>query len=205
MQTFYRICFVCCLCAVCFCAGIASVFLMLRSEGYTIAEKKQLRNEKIFATETNEVGFQQKTADLNTKYYVRSINALTKEETIQEETLPQILIGSDRQGIESFITEYNKAPSLEDKEKGFVNAQLNEFSPEKIIVEKFYKPLDDEIFYLKAEENCVVVYYSDLSTVYMYTDIIVDTLSEETRLELVEGKRIVTLDSLYSFLESNTS
>ena len=205
MQTFYRICFVCCLCALCFFSGIGTVFLMLHSEGYTIAEEKQIKDDKIFSTETNEVSYQQKTADLNTEYYVRRINSLTNEETLSEETLPPILIGNDRDGIESFLTEYNKAPSLEDKEKGFVNAQLKEFSPEKIVVEKYYKPLDDEIFYLKAEENCVVVYYSDLSTVYMYTDIIVDTLNEETRSELADGKKIVTLESLYSFLESNTS
>ncbi len=205
MQTFYRICFVCCLCALCFFAGIGTVFMILHSEGYTIAEEKQIKDDKIFSTETNEVSYQQKTADLNTEYYVRRINSLTNEETLSEETLPPILIGNDRDGIESFLTEYNKAPSLEDKEKGFVNAQLKEFSPEKIVVEKYYKPLDDEIFYLKAEENCVVVYYSDLSTVYMYTDIIVDTLNEETRSELADGKKIVTLESLYSFLESNTS
>jgi len=33
----------------------------------------------------------------------------------------------------------------------------------------------------------------------------VDSLSEETKKELIEGKKIDSLDKLYSFLESSTS
>jgi len=62
-----------------------------------------------------------------------------------------------------------------------------------------------EKFFLKAEENYVVVYYGDKRTVYMYTNIRLDSLPEETRLEIEAVKEIDTYESLYSFLESYTS
>ena len=91
---------------------------------------------------------------------------------------------------------------LKSGKKPYISMLLN---VDKIVVKKIYKPLEKDIFYLKAEENFVVVYYSDLSTVYMYTDIVMDNLPKETQDEINEGKKINSLESLYSFLESYTS
>ena len=73
-------------------------------------------------------------------------------------------------------------------------------------MKKVYEHLHlEEKFYLKAEENYVVVYYGDNSTVYMYTNIRMDSLPEETRREIEACKEIDTYENLYSFLESYTS
>lgn len=205
MKTFYRICFVCCLCVLSFLAGIGSFVLILSQNKNIFTDPNKTVKEINPQMTVEEVTLQPKTADLSTQYFIREVNTLTGEEELVEDILPQSLVGRDRESVEHFLTEYNKAPSLKDKEKGFVSAQLQDFSPEKIIIEKIYKPLEENIFYLKAEENFIVVYYSDLSTVYMYTDIIADNLPEKTQAELSEGKKIVSLESLYSFLESHTS
>lgn len=205
MQTFYRICLISFLCILCFFAGIGTYVFILSGNNLIIREYVENNGTPDKTEETQTVTNVPQTVDLNTKYSINEINMLTNEEKTTENEIPQVFVGSNREAIESFLSEYNKAPSLADKEKGFVNMQLKEFSPDKIVVEKFYKPLEKDIFYLKAEENCIVVYYSDLSTVYMYTDIMVDSLSEETKAELSEGKKIESLESLYSFLESSTS
>lgn len=206
MQTFYRICLLCCLSLVSFFAGIGVFIFFILQNNYIIINKDIYTTPQSKETvQAVEVTNYPEKVDLATQYVVNHVDTVTGNEITEVENLPSALIGCDRKGVETFLAEYNKAPSLTDRQKGFVNMQLKEFSNHKIEIDKFYTPLEEDVFYLKSEENFVVVYYSDLSTVYMYTDIVVDTLSEETRKELAEGKKITSLESLYSFLESSTS
>ena len=56
-----------------------------------------------------------------------------------------------------------------------------------------------------VENNMVNVYYSDRKTVYMYTDIVLDTLPEEIQNEIIGAKYIRSPMELYNFLESYSS
>lgn len=205
MKTICRICFVCCLAVICFFAGMFMLIFVLKANNYILMDKQELSRLQSDSEPVKNASAIPQTVDLATSYYIQSINSVTGEEELTQEEIPHSLVGANRDEIEEFIDEYNKAPALSDKEKGFVEAQLEEFSPEKIVVRKHYKPLEKGIFYLKSEENFVVVYYSDLSTVYMYTDIVMDHLPEDTQKEIMEGKKIDSLENLYSFLESYTS
>ena len=60
-------------------------------------------------------------------------------------------------------------------------------------------------FYLQIIDNEIVVYYSDKTTVYDYTEIAVDNLAEADREELMYGKWVKDESELYSTLESYTS
>lgn len=201
------------LCILCFVSGIGSFFLYLPFSDYVIV-RNDVYNKTSDLPEPNsgfanpvtiETALQKESVDLNTRYRIIKVNEYTGEETILSETIPQALIGANREQTEDFIQEYAIAPTLKDKEEGFVSASLSEFSPTEIVIEKRYRPLEKDVFYLKAEENNVVVYCSDLSTVYLYTNISVDSLPEDTKEELKEGKKITSREKLYSFLESNTS
>lgn len=205
MKTICRICFVCCLAVICFLAGMFMLIFVLKANNYILMDKQELSRLQSDSEPVKNASAIPQTVDLATSYYIQSINSVTGEEELTQEEIPHSLVGANRDEIEEFIDEYNKAPALSDKEKGFVEAQLEEFSTEKIVVRKHYKPLEKGIFYLKSEENFVVVYYSDLSTVYMYTDIVMDHLPEDTQKEIMEGKKIDSLENLYSFLESYTS
>lgn len=205
MKTICRICFVCCLAVICFFAGMFMLIFVLKANNYILMDKQELSRLQSDSEPVKNASAIPQTVDLATSYYIQSINSVTGEEELTQEEIPHSLVGANRDEIEEFIDEYNKAPALSDKEKGFVEAQLEEFSTEKIVVRKHYKPLEKGIFYLKSEENFVVVYYSDLSTVYMYTDIVMDHLPEDTQKEIMEGKKIDSLENLYSFLESYTS
>ncbi len=205
MKTIYRICFVCCLAIICFCAGMFMLVFVMKANDYVFISQRELTDIRNSSLQTKDVSVMPQTADLSTTYYVEQLNSVTGEEELIQEEIPHSLVGANREEIEQFITEYNKAPALSDKEKGFVDAQLEEFSSDKIVVRKVYKPLEKDVFFLKSEENFIVVYYSDLSTVYMYTDIVMDQLPEEIQAEINEGKQINSLENLYSFLESYTS
>lgn len=60
-------------------------------------------------------------------------------------------------------------------------------------------------FVLQVEDNYVVVYQEGKEEVYEYTDIPLETLPLQLQSEVLLGKPIENLDSLYSFLENYSS
>jgi len=210
MTRFFRICFLCVAGACLFFAGMwFSSFLLYRNEyktadnspAYTY-KSETVSEENIPAVET----VTNKTIDLSTEYVIIKENLVTGVSEEVTETLPAQFVGMERNELEEYFREYEKSPVLKDREAGFMSATVESYSPEKLVVKKIYEPLQlQEKFFLKAEENYVVVYYGDKRTVYMYTNIRLDSLPEETRLEIEAVKEIDTYESLYSFLESYTS
>ena len=55
------------------------------------------------------------------------------------------------------------------------------------------------------EEGYLTVYKKDLETVFLYTDIRMDELTEELQEEIAAGKPFEELTELYDFLESYSS
>ncbi len=60
-------------------------------------------------------------------------------------------------------------------------------------------------FVLQVEDNYVVVYQEGREEVYEYTDIPLEVLPLQLQSEVLLGKPIENLDSLYSFLENYSS
>ena len=210
MNRFFRICFLCVAGACLFFAGMwVSSYLLYKSEykeydGGTIitetSERDSFDNQAYVETTAED------TIDLDTQFVIIKENLVTGVSEELTEELPAQFVGMERDEVEKYYDEYVKSPVLKDREEGFISASVESYSPERLVVKKVYEPLQlQEKFYLKAEENYVVVYYGDNSTVYMYTNIRLDSLSEETKTEIEAVKEIETYESLYSFLESYTS
>ena len=62
-----------------------------------------------------------------------------------------------------------------------------------------------ESFYLRVEDNLVVVYCDDGKTVYLNTDISAQKLPEEVRHEIIMGMYVEDEAALYHFLETYSS
>ena len=62
-----------------------------------------------------------------------------------------------------------------------------------------------DLFVLKELNGFVAVYLQDESTIYEYTNIIVNTLPPDVIKEIKNGKKIHTLEELYGFLENYSS
>ena len=60
-------------------------------------------------------------------------------------------------------------------------------------------------FYILAKDNKLVVYYEDLETVYLSTDIVMDSLPKDVQLEILKKKYFESEEELYNFLESYSS
>ncbi len=212
MNRFFRICFLCVAGVSLFFLGMwFSSYLFYKNEiktyetGPSVEENKEIATEEYSDNPMVEATVSA-TVDMNTEFIIIKENLVTGEVSEITEELPSQFVGKSRTALEEYYEDYALSPVLKDREEGFVSASVESYSPQKLVVKKVYEPLQlEEKFYLKAEENYVVVYYGDNSTVYMYTSIRVDSLPEETKAEIENIKEIDSYDSLYSFLESHTS
>lgn len=142
----------------------------------------------------------------DTQYIIEEVD-LKKNTAVETKwKVPDKYIGLDRQQFVKEMELYQQSPSLKDQELGIVSVEVVSFSKERVIIRKNYifKELCTS-FYLVNEKNYVVVYCDDLKTVYMNTNISLDSLPDELKQEIIQNKYIGTEEELYNFLESYSS
>lgn len=166
------------------------------------SEKQSEKGEELLAVDTNK----EELIHRDTTYILESYN--TKNFELKEERvpLPREYIGLSRKELVAKLDIEKKEPKEYLNDRVLKDIQLISYSPDEIIIRKSYEPKDtEESFYLMVENNMVNVYYSDRKTVYMYTDIVLDTLPEEIQNEIIGAKYIRSPMELYNFLESYSS
>lgn len=169
-------------------------------------EKTDQKEEAETAKQEIPVSSQKAATTADTVYVIESYDNGTGETTQREEKIPDQYIGKTREELEDIISAYSDAPSLSDLEKGFASMELKSFSPNRLVVTKnYYSNLKNENFYLLVENEYINVYYSDLKTVYLYTDILLSDLPEDIQQDILNKKYIESEEELYNFLESYSS
>lgn len=144
------------------------------------------------------------TAD--TRYLIEEVNL--SEGTIEEkeETIPVKYIGMDRENLVEELKAYDNNPPLIDLELGFETIELSNFSKDRVVICKYYRPKKEEQgYYLMVADHFVIVYKEDKKTIYMNTDILLENLSQELQDEIIQGKYMENEQALYNFLESYSS
>ncbi len=142
----------------------------------------------------------------DTQYIIEEVD-LQKGTSVETKwKTPDKYIGMNRQRFVKEMELYQQSPSLKDQELGFVSVEVVSFSKERVVIRKSYifKELSTS-FYLVNEKNYVVVYCDDLKTVYMNTNITLDSLPDALKQEIIQNKYIATEEELYNFLESYSS
>ncbi len=137
---------------------------------------------------------------LETQYLCSGIQ---KSEQI---SLPGFMESITREELILCLKGYTECMPVNEYLNGLLTYELISFSPEKVILRKTYDEEKIEYqFYICSEDNCVIVYYSDLKTVYETSDISLDYLSEETAEQIRNGFYVKDAKTLYSILEGYTS
>ena len=142
----------------------------------------------------------------DTQYIIQEVD-LKKDTSVETQwKVPDKYIGMDRK---SFIREmelYQQSPSLKDQQLGFVSVEVISFSKSRVVIRKSYMFREAYTgFYLVNEKNYVVVYCDDLKTIYMNTNITLDSLPDKLKQEIIQNKYIATEEELYNFLGSYSS
>lgn len=120
--------------------------------------------------------------------------------------IPAKYIGMNRDQFLRAMDEYELSPPLTELERGFVSLEVMSFSTEKVVVQMNYEyTLPTSSFYVKVENNYVVVYLDDQKTVYMYTDILLTDLPDDVQQDIINVMFVPNEESLYDFLEAYSS
>lgn len=131
-----------------------------------------------------------------------------KSTKMQEEILPtpSYLVGLTRNEVIEYLDAYMEDLSWNEFEKGLTAFELMQFSKQKIVLRKTYNvDLVENKYYIKSQNGYIVVFYGDQKTVYDYTSVSVENLSQAEQQQLEEGIFVKDLDELYAVLENYSS
>lgn len=142
----------------------------------------------------------------STKYVLEIMNKKTG--TIDSESLnmPGHLVGLTKEQVEDYLENYMKDLTLSEYNKGLISYELTAFSNKEIRLRKTYD--EDTVpnrFYVAVKNGYVVVYNSDLKSVYEYTSIEAKNLPDQDRIALSLGIYVNNEEELYALLEGYSS
>lgn len=164
---------------------------------------------KISAVSENEITPALQSEELitaDTKLIVVEHDLESGEDIISENTIPIKYIGLNRERFIEEMEIYEISPALSDIKKGFRSLSVVSFSGKEITLQKNYvKSTVQMHFYIVSKDNKLVVYYEDMETVFLTTEISTDSLPTDVRLEILNKKYFETEEELYNFLESYSS
>ena len=149
------------------------------------------------------------TAD--TIYLVEEVNLTDGTVHETEENVPVRYIGLDREMLVNELEIYDSNPPLSELERGFETIELTSFSKDRVVVCKYYKlekeneQASEQGYYLMVADHLIVVYRGDRQTIYMNTDILLESLSDALQAEIMQGKYLETEEEVFNFLETYSS
>jgi hypothetical protein len=124
----------------------------------------------------------------------------------QVQNPPADLVGLTREEVVNYLTNYMSDMPLSEYNKGLIAYEVVSFSKDEITIKKTYN--EDFVpcrYYVAIKNGFVVVYNSDLKSVFKYTSIEANSLPEDDRIALSKGIYVNSQDELYALLESYSS
>lgn len=126
--------------------------------------------------------------------------------TMNKQQLPAKYIGLKREELETALEEDSKAPSLEDRERGFRSQHLELFSAEQVKILRIYDTTQELTgYYIMETDGEICVYESDRTTLYFKTGLKSADLPAEVRSAVQKGKYMDNELQVYHFIESYSS
>ncbi|MBD5508736.1 MAG: hypothetical protein HDR05_12020 [Lachnospiraceae bacterium] len=141
----------------------------------------------------------------DTLYLVEQVDLGKGTVTEQEEPVPVMYIGLNREELLEALSSYDSNPPLSELQQGFETIELTSFSKDRVVVCKYYKEKEEKGFYLMVADHFIVVYEEDGQSLYMNTDILLERLPDSLQREIMVGKHVENEEELYQFLESYSS
>ena len=148
----------------------------------------------------------QDTLQMNASYFLETYYLNSQTSNKEQLALPAFMIGIDKNELTAYIDGYMENMPVNEFLDGLVSYEIVSFGPEQVILRKTYDEQKiQHQFYLCSLSGFVVVYYSDLKTIYEYTEISCETLTPEIQLMIKNGFYVKDAKELYSILEGYTS
>lgn len=186
---------------------------------HTLSEKEDKDNNNVRAR-ASYATMQPETADNinsgstekitgDTRYFLQTyyVNADNHDNLTEEEyNVPSRFIAYDKEKMQEYIDGYMENMPLSEYLDGLISYEIIDFSKNTVVLRKTYaSDWNEHEYYICDVNGEVVVYYSDKSTIYEYTGIRTDSLSEDEQVRMRIGYFISDEEELYSLLESYSS
>ncbi len=153
-----------------------------------------------------EVAFSAETLCVDTEYILEETDVLYH--TVVETTwrLPDKYVGMNREQFLQAMEVYEAFPPLSELERGFVGLEVLSFSRDRVVIQMNYKFVQpSSSFYLAVYDNKVVVYLEDRKTIYIETEILLDSLPQQLQESIIGMMWVENEEKLYDFLENYSS
>ena len=173
---------------------IGTVFTLIYFLSYRSYDRGQ---EEVVKQDTHPVDtVKEIRVNSSMKYVVENYDGTTGVVTKEEGTVPAKIAGKTREELESYITEYNQ--KLQE-------AAIPE-APDSVVIRENYLGAEEETgFFIKLQDQEVVIFHNDQVTPYEYTGIREEVLPESELEKLREGFFVEDEKELYSVLENLSS
>lgn len=170
-------------------------------------ENEQLLKQLLGNTpEAEAAASSSETLRTTASYFLETCYLQSQTEKKEELALPGFMVGLTRKELTAYVEGYMESMPINEFLNGLVSYEIVTFSQDKVVLRKIYDETKVENkFYLCRKGDFIVVYYSDLKTVYEYTEIRTDSLKEEIRQAVEQGFYVKDAQELYSILEGYTS
>ena len=177
---------------------------LLQYSGKSEALLLQLLEEQ--TEESIEASVIPETLQVTASYFLETYYLQSQTEDREQLALPAFMVGIDRKELMAYIDGYMENMPVNEYLDGLVSYEIVSFGADQVVLRKTYDETKIENqFYLSSLSGFVVVYYSDLRTVYEYTEIACETLTPEVQLMIENGFYVKDAKELYSILEGYTS
>lgn len=141
-----------------------------------------------------------------TKYYLETYQTINGTMHREELPIPGFMVGLSREDLFTYINGYMEYMPINEFLEGLTSYEVISFSTEAVTLRKTYDETKVEFqYYICEKDGRVTIYYSDLKTVYEYTEILCETLSPEIRAMVESGFYVKDAKELYGVLEGYTS
>lgn len=169
-------------------------------------ENEQLLKQLLNQTPEAEAAASSEVLRTTASYFLETCYLQSQTEKKEELPLPGFMVGLTRKELTAYVEGYLESMPINEFLNGLISYEIVSFSPDKVVLRKIYDETKVENqFYLCRKGEFIVVYYSDLKTVYEYTEIRTDSLKEEIRQVVEQGFYVKDAQELYSILEGYTS
>ena len=125
---------------------------------------------------------------------------------VQTASIKKPFYGFTREEVLLYLDAFIEEMPEKEKNRGMVAYELVSFGADELVLRKSYDSNRIEYeFFMKAEGEEIIVYFSDLTRIYEYTGILTTNLSEEEKDKLKKGYYIKDKEELYGILENYSS
>lgn len=206
------------ICLFCFVLGMVLVYYL----GYTIGKKYNNtnavtrewvyeNNPAVYSTEEGKEAAN--TSELivsnSMSYILESYNINDKTIETATQNVPSEFLGMNRQELIDYLKANKK--KFADKGQQVQNIMLVSMEKDKLVIRKSISIIEETTeeekykYYVTLQENKIIVYREDKTTVFLETTINIETLDTDSMDKLKQGIPVKNISELYRILESFTT